>query len=459
MTAHTLRSKLLVPRSVEETFEFFARPENLGRITPDSMGFDLRSGDRDMRSGLEIEYRIKPVLGIPMTWRSRIENYDPPRSFEDIQTAGPYRSWRHRHSFSAVDGGTLVEDEVTYSLPVGLLGNLANKLVVRHELEWIFQYREQAISAILEPAGINEHPLTVGVAGATGFVGGAIAAELRRRGHKVVALSHSGSDSRGWLPDDVEMREVDVSNGDGLPDALHGVDALVIALAFKNLPIEAPRRGQTFEKVDAEGTERLATAAREAGVKRLLYMSGAGAAPYADRHWFRAKWRAETAIRATGIPYTILRPTWIYGPRDVSLNRFLGFARQLLSVPMTNFGRQLLAPVFIDDIGRLAADSLTDDAATNQIFEIGGPENLRMDTIIRRAEDVAGLHRPIIPGPTPLIKLAAAAVAWLPTPPLTPDAVDFINQPATVDNKPLLQRMPRRLTPLDEGLRTYLEPA
>jgi NADH dehydrogenase len=143
----------------------------------------------------------------------------------------------------------------------------------------------------------------------------------------------------------------------------------------------------------------------------------------------------------------------------VSLNRFLGFARQLLSVPMTNFGRQLLAPVFIDDIGRLAADSLESDAATNQIFEVGGPENLRMDTIIKRAEDIADLHRPIIPGPTPLIKLVAATVAWLPTPPITPDAVDFINQPATVDNKPLLAKMPRRLTPLDEGLRSYLAPA
>ena len=115
------------------------------------MGFDLRSGDQEMRDGLEIEYRIKPVLGIPMTWRSRIQNYDPPRSFEDIQTKGPYKSWRHRHKFTAVDGGTLVEDEVTYQLPVGLLGNLANRLVVRHELEWIFNYRSAAIAAILAP--------------------------------------------------------------------------------------------------------------------------------------------------------------------------------------------------------------------------------------------------------------------------------------------------------------------
>ena len=68
----------------------------------------------------------------------------------------------------------------------------------------------------------------------------------------------------------------------------------------------------------------------------------------------------------------------------------------------------------------------------------------------------AGLRRPIVPGPTPLIKAAAAVLSLLPQPPLTPAAVDFINQPATVDLEPLLARMPRRLTPLDEGLATYL---
>jgi hypothetical protein len=83
---------------------------------------------------------------------------------------------------------------------------------------------------------------------------------------------------------------------------------------------------------------------------------------------------------------------------------------------------------------------------------------MTMRQIIATALRVAGLRRPILPGPTPLLKLAAVPLRLLPEPPLTPDAVDFINQPATVDNAPLLARMPRRLTPLDEGLRTYLAP-
>ncbi len=342
-------------------------------------------------------------------------------------------------------------------MPFGPLGKAVNALAIRDELRRIFAYRADAIRSVFaQPAAATGR--TVAVAGGTGFVGAAVALELHRRGDRVVVLSHRGEDARGGLPDAIEIRRADVQSGEGIAEALDGVDALVVALAFRNNPIEAPRRHQTFMEVDAAGTERLAAAAVEAGVRRLVYISGAGAAPDATRHWFRAKWRAEEAIRATGITYTIIRPTWIYGPRDVALNRFVGFARRLRMVPMTNTGRQQLAPVFIDDVAKLAADALTDEAAANQVFELGGPERLSMRDIIGTALRVAGLRRPIVPGPTPLLKLAALPLTLLPEPPLTPDAVDFINQPATVDNGPLLERMPRRLTRLEEGLRTYHDP-
>ena len=85
---------------------------------------------------------------------------------------------------------------------------------------------------------------------------------------------------------------------------------------------------------------------------------------------------------------------------------------------MTNLGRQLMAPVFIDDIARLAADSLVDPAAANQVFEIGGPATMTMRDIIGAAIRQAGLARPIVPGPSPLLKLAAWPLQFLPKPPL-----------------------------------------
>ena len=307
----------------------------------------------------------------------------------------------------------------------------------------------------------GEIVMSVAVAGGTGFVGGAVVAELVRRSQPAVILSRQPERSSRNLPPGVEARGVDVATAapDEIAAVLAGADALVIALAFDGMPMEKPGRGRTFEAVDAGGTERLVAAAKLAGIRRLVYVSGAGAAPDAARHWFRAKWRAETAIRGSGIVFTIIRPTWIYGPADVSLNRFLGFARWLPFVPLLNDGRQHLAPVFIDDVAGLAVDALTDPAAADATFELGGPETYEMREIVRTALRVAGRRRAVLPGPTPLIKLAAWPLAFLPRPPLTPAAVDFINQPAIVDVGPLLAAMPRRLTPLDEGLRTYLGPA
>jgi uncharacterized protein YbjT (DUF2867 family)/ligand-binding SRPBCC domain-containing protein len=460
VSPYRLATRQLIPAPIEEAFAFFAEPRNLGRLTPSSMRFEFLTDDFEMREGLEIEYRLRPLLGVPVTWKTLITGYRPPHAFTDVQVAGPYRRWDHRHTFRAVDGGTLVEDEIEYELPLGPLGSLGHALAVRGELEQIFRHRALTLESIFTRPADNAQPRSVAVAGGTGFVGGAIALELFRRGHRVVVLSSRGESARGGLPDAIEIRQLDVTDDSAdFAGALRDVEALVISLAFRNLPIEAPRRGRTFEKVDAQGAERLVDAAVEAGLQQVVYMSGAGAAPDAKRHWFRAKWRAEEALRASGLGWTIIRPTWVYGPRDVSLNRFIGFARRLRFVPMTNFGRQKLAPVFIDDVGRLVADALVEPAALGQVFELGGPETVTMREVIGRALRAAGLRRPIVPGPAPLIKAAAAPLTLLPEPPLTPAAVDFVNQPATVDLSPLLERMPRRLTPLDEGLASYLDPA
>lgn len=459
MTRHALSASQFVSRPIDEVFAFFAEPRNLARITPASMAFEFLSDDFEMRAGLEIEYRLRPLFGVPAGWRARITEYQPPTSFTDVQLAGPYRRWEHHHSFESVSGGTVVRDRVEYELPLGPLGEIGHHWLVRSELDKIFRHRARVMERIFETPRPNVAPLTVAVAGGTGFVGGAIARELFRRGEHVVVISHRGEPRRGALPEAIEIRTADATRRDGrLGQALAGVDALVIALAFRNLPVEAPRRGRTFQQVDAGGTERLVDAARGAGVRRIVYISGAGAAQNAERHWFRAKWRAEEAVRTSHLDWTIIRPTWIYGPDDVSLNRFIGFARRLPIVPMTNSGRQLLAPVFVDDVAALVADSLRDANANDQVFEIGGPETLRMRDVIARALRVAGLERPIVPGPAPLLKLGVAPLTLLPEPPLTPDAIDFINQPAAVDISPLLERMPRTLTPLDDGLRSYLAP-
>lgn len=462
MSVHQLSAEQFVPSSKAEVFAFFSRPENLGRITPADMRFELTSPDRVMRAGLRVAYRLRTLLAIPTTWVSEITRYDAPDAFVDVQVRGPYARWEHTHTFDAARIGdvigTRITDSVTYELPFGPLGDLVNALVVRRRLAAIFEHRRRAIERLLPLVRAQDAPLRIAVVGGSGFVGGAIARELHMRGERVIVLSHRPDRAAAEQPDGVETRRADVADPRSLERALDGVDALVISLAFPNSPMESPRLGHTFEAVDAAGTERLVAAAAAAGVRRIVYISGAGAASDSPRSWFRAKWRAERAVRESGIAYTIIRPTWVYGPRDVALNRFLGLAKRLPFVPLTGSGRQLLAPVFVDDVARLAADVIRAAEARDQVFEVGGPDILSMRDVIRVALRVAGLRRPLLPAPAALLKLAAWPLQFLPHAPLTPDAVDFVNQPATVDTAPLLARMPRRLTPLAEGLGSYLTP-
>jgi NADH dehydrogenase len=458
MPRHTLVSTQVVSADLDRVWRFFSDPGNLGRITPRGVGFQMRTPDVVFEDGATIDYTIRPLFGIPMGWRTRIDRVEAPRSFRDVQLRGPYRSWEHEHRFTPVQGGVRMDDTVDYEMRFGVLGELAHRWLVRTQLEHIFRSRATAIASIFEPAGTEAGavPGTVAVAGGTGFVGSEIVRELRRRGRRVVAISARGEAARGQLPDDVVIRTADVRDPDALSAALSGIDKLVVALAFPGSPVEQPGKGYTFLEVDTRGTQRLIDAGRRSGVRRLVYLSGAGASHDARRHWFRAKAVAEDAVRDSGMAWTILRPTWVYGPGDVSLNRFLAFARSLPFVPMTNLGRQLLAPVFVGDVAALAADALETDAAVERTFEVGGPETMSMRDVLHRAMAVAGLRRPLLPGPTPLIKLAAWPMRFLPNPPLSPAAVDFVNQPATVDVAPLLEAMPRTLTRLEDGLARYL---
>jgi len=130
-----------------EVFEFFSEPRNLARITPPSLGFRIH-GDPppQMHEGVRIEYRIK-WLGLSLAWVSRISDWRPGVGFQDAQERGPYRSWVHTHSFEEDAGGfgVTMRDRVEYALPLGVLGRVANALVVRKQLEKIFDYRYRAI--------------------------------------------------------------------------------------------------------------------------------------------------------------------------------------------------------------------------------------------------------------------------------------------------------------------------
>ncbi|MFN8288939.1 MAG: SRPBCC family protein [Chitinophagaceae bacterium] len=143
MAAHSFKKVQQIPVSAEKAWEFFSSPANLETITPAGMGFRIISryhGDK-MYAGQLIEYKVKPLLGIPVYWMTEITQVKEPEYFIDEQRYGPYRLWHHQHHFRQIPGGVEMTDIVHYKIPLGFIGRLINRLVVRKKLEQIFSYR------------------------------------------------------------------------------------------------------------------------------------------------------------------------------------------------------------------------------------------------------------------------------------------------------------------------------
>ena len=146
MTVHTFEAHQWVPSPIEQTFGFFADAANLEAITPPFLNFRiLTTLPVAMCVGARIDYRIA-LYGVPMTWKTRIERWEPGASFVDRQLSGPYAQWIHLHTFTSVHGGTQLDDRVEYALPLDPLSRPGHRLFVRPTIERIFAHRRQVIA-------------------------------------------------------------------------------------------------------------------------------------------------------------------------------------------------------------------------------------------------------------------------------------------------------------------------
>lgn len=147
MGFYQLEKEQKVNASIDEVWDFISSPRNLKEITPDYMGFDIISKNlsEKMYPGMIISYKVSPVLGIKTLWVTEITHVKEKEFFVDEQRVGPYAIWHHQHHISPIENGVLMSDIVSYKPPFGILGTIANGILIKSKLQEIFDYRQKAV--------------------------------------------------------------------------------------------------------------------------------------------------------------------------------------------------------------------------------------------------------------------------------------------------------------------------
>lgn len=150
MAVYSIKAIQNIPISLDEAWDFFSHPKNLAKMTPEKLNLKFVNelyGD-EMYAGQVMEYKVKPLLGIPLYWMTEITHVQPKQFFVDEQRFGPYTMWHHQHHFKVLDGGVEMTDLIHYKIPGWFLGDIANSLFVRNQLKSIFTYRFQKVEEL-----------------------------------------------------------------------------------------------------------------------------------------------------------------------------------------------------------------------------------------------------------------------------------------------------------------------
>jgi NADH dehydrogenase len=251
--------------------------------------------------------------------------------------------------------------------------------------------------------------LTVIVLGGTGFVGRQVVAQLVDAGHRVVVVTRRRAKARElFLLPTVDVVEGDVFDGAALARMAAGADAMINLVGILN---EGGRN--TFARAHVELARTAVAACRTAGVARLLHMSALAVAPDAPSRYLRSKAEAEAIVRASGLAWTIFRPSVIFGAEDRFLNLFVELGR-LLPVIALGGASARFQPVWVGDVAYCFAYAATDDATIGQSYELAGPQVYTLRELVTWTLATAGIPRPILPLSPALAGLQARVMELLP---------------------------------------------
>ncbi len=262
------------------------------------------------------------------------------------------------------------------------------------------------------------------VTGANGFVGRNLVRRLQKDGIAVRALVRNAAKAARLRDLGAELVDGDISNLSSLEAAMEGCEKVIHLVGIIQ---EAP--GVTFKGVHVDGTRNLLETAKKVGVRHFIYQSALGSRPNAKSQYHRTKWEAEELVRASGLPFTILRPSLIYGPGDLFTIRLAEMIRLSPVLPVIGSGRSKIQPIFIDDVNECLQKISTSESYLNEMYEIGGPEQLTYEEVTKAIAAALGIKRPTVHMPMFFMRtMAKVAETVLSKPPVTTDQLIMLQE-------------------------------
>jgi len=296
--------------------------------------------------------------------------------------------------------------------------------------------------------------MQVFVTGGSGFVGQEMLRQLVAAGHSVRVLLRAGSQGKLSQFERIEIVSGDVTEPSSLEGVLEGCDAVIHLVGIIR---EVPARGVTFQRLHVEATRNILAAACRQKIDRFVHMSANGAREAADTPYHRTKWQAEQAVRASGLRWTIFRPSLIYGRHDQFINMVAEQIRRLPLVPVIGDGRYRLSPVAVEDVARGFVKALELPETEGESFCCGGDEALSYNELLDAVAVALGrtppgkLHHPLWLM-RPVIRMLEGFSAF----PITRDQLTMLLEGNTCNPAAWSAAFGFKPTPLVEGLKAML---
>lgn len=218
--------------------------------------------------------------------------------------------------------------------------------------------------------------------------------------------------------------------GDGWQSWAAGCSA---AIHLVGIIREVPSSGVTFDRVHRQFTARVIECCHRLGIPRLVHMSALGARPNAATSYHRSKWAAEELVRASGLRWTIFRPSLIFGPGDGFEQSIVPVMRKMPVFPVFGDGLPKMQPVAVEEVARCFVAALDRDACESQVYEVGGPEALAYNEVLARMARALGLRRRFVHLPLGLSRFLVAVTERLPGAPITRDQLTMLFEGSTCE--------------------------